>query len=85
MKRTIISGTIMISGVLTTLSIIIAAAICVPSITQWSGSKIWFAIFGARQYGDEAVQSLFLGVPFVMGLVLIAIGFVILVKEYLGN
>ena len=85
MKRTIIGGIIMFSGVLTTLSIIIAAAIYVPSIKSWSGSKLWFAIFGAKQYGNEVVQSLFLGVPFVIGLVLAVIGLIILVKEYLKN
>jgi hypothetical protein len=85
MKRTIIGGTIMLSGVLTILSVIIAAAICVPSITSWRGSKLWFAIFGAKQYGNEAVQSLFLGVPFIIGLVLAIIGLIILVREYLKN
>ncbi|HOV79936.1 MAG TPA: hypothetical protein PK728_07475 [Bacillota bacterium] len=85
MKRTIIGGIIMLSGVSTTLSLIIAAAIYVPSITAWSGSKLWFAIFGAKQYGNEVVQSLFLGVPFVIGLVLTVIGLIILLKEYLSN
>jgi len=75
----------MLSGVSTTLSLIIAAAIYVPSITAWSGSKLWFAIFGAKQYGNEVVQSLFLGVPFVIGLVLTVIGLIILLKEYLSN
>jgi hypothetical protein len=85
MKRTIIGGILMLSGVLTSLSIIIAAAIYVPSITSWSGSKLWFAIFGSRQYGDEVVQSLFLGVPFNIGLVLTVIGLLMLMKEYLSK
>jgi len=85
LKRTIIGGIIMISGVLTTLSLIISAAIYVPSITEWSGSKLWFAIFGAKKYGNEVVQSLFLGVPFVIGLILTVIGFIILLKEYHSN
>jgi hypothetical protein len=85
MKRTIIGGVFMISGVLTTLSIIIAASISVPNITSWSGSKLWFAIFGARQYGNEVVQSLFLGTPFFIGLVVTVIGLLILVKEYFTN
>lgn len=82
MKKTVIGGIIMFSGLFTTLSLIIAAAIYVPTITSWSGSKLWYAIFGARQYGDEVVQSLFLGVPFIIGLILTAIGLTILVKEY---
>lgn len=82
MKRTIIGGIIMFSGVLTTLSIIIAAAICVPGIKSWSGSKLWFAIFGAKQYGNEVVQSLYLGVPFTIGIILTIVGLIILIKEY---
>jgi ABC-type Fe3+ transport system permease subunit len=82
MKRTIIGGIIMLSGVFTVLSLILAATIYVPSITSWSGSRLWFAIFGAKQYGSEVVQSLFLGVPFVIGVVLTGIGLAILVKEY---
>lgn len=83
MKRTIIGGILMLSGVLTILSLIIAAAIYVPSITEWSGSKLWFAIFGAKQYGNQVIQSLFLGVPFVIGLILVAVGLIILAKEYI--
>lgn len=82
MKRTIIGGIIMLSGVLTTLSIIIAAAIFAQSVTSWSGAKLWFAIFGARQYGNEVVESMFLGLPFGIGVLLTAIGLIILGKEY---
>jgi len=28
-------------------------------------------IFGGKQYGNEVVQSLFLGVPFIIGIILI--------------
>ncbi|HCT37018.1 MAG TPA: hypothetical protein DF292_08320 [Firmicutes bacterium] len=82
MKRVFIGGIVVFTGIITSLSMIIAAAIYAPHITAWSGSKLWFAIFGARQYGNEVVQSLFLGTPFVIGLVLAAIGLVILAKEY---
>ncbi|MBC2723359.1 hypothetical protein [Desulfosporosinus sp.] len=82
MKRTIIGGILMLSGVLTILFIIIAASIYAPNVTSWSGSKLWFVIFGAKQYGNEVVQSLFLGIPFSIGLVLTIIGFLVLVKEY---
>jgi len=67
MKRVYIGGIIALTGVITSLSMIIAAAIYAPHITAWSGSKLWFAIFGAKQYGNEVVQSLFLGVPFRSG------------------
>jgi hypothetical protein len=82
MKRVFIGGIVVFTGIITSLSMIIAAAIYAPHITAWSGSKLWFAIFGARQYGNEVVQSLFLGTPFVIGLVLAAIGLIILAKEY---
>lgn len=82
MKRVFIGGIVVFTGIITSLSMIIAAAIYAPHITAWSGSKLWFAIFGARQYGNEVVQSLFLGTPFVIGLVLAGIGLIILAKEY---
>ena len=82
MKRTIIGGIIMLSGVFTTLTIIISATLYAPSVTSYSGSKLWFIIFGAKQYGNEAVQSLFLGFPFVVGIVLTITGLAILAKEY---
>ena len=85
MKKTIIGGIIMLSGILSTLSIILVAAIYAPSITSWSGSKLWFAIFGAKKYGNEVIQSLFLGTPFVIGVILVIIGLIILVKEYFNK
>ncbi|MFZ5989307.1 MAG: hypothetical protein ACOYWZ_19605 [Bacillota bacterium] len=39
MKRTVIGGIIMLSGVLITLSIIITAALYAPNITTWSGDS----------------------------------------------
>jgi hypothetical protein len=47
-----------------------------------SGSKLWYTIFGAKQYGDEVVQSLSLGFPFIIGIILGVIGLVILSAEY---
>ncbi|WP_186579715.1 hypothetical protein [Aquibacillus kalidii] len=83
MKRTIIGGFIMLGGLLTTLTIILSGTIYAPHITEWSGkSKLWHAIFGAKQYGDEAVQSLFLGFPFILGVVVTLLGLIILGIEY---
>lgn len=88
MKRTVIGGFIMIGGIFTTLTIILMAVMYMPSMTSWTGSQLWYAIFGEkrRQYGigigGEAVQSLFLGFPFVVGLLLTILGLVILAKEY---
>ena len=46
MKRTVIGGFIMMGGLFTTLTIILVAMTHIPSMTSWSGSKLWFAIFG---------------------------------------
>lgn len=78
MKKVVIGGILMLSGVLTVMGIIISAAIYATSITEWSGSKLWYAIFGAKQYGSEVVQSLFLGVPFIIGMALAVTGLIIL-------
>ena len=84
MKRTIIGGFIMIGGIFTTLTIILMAMMYMPSMTSWNGSQLWYAIFGGKQYGigNEAVQSLFLGFPFIVGLLLTILGLVILAMEY---
>ncbi|QOY34683.1 hypothetical protein AWH56_018415 [Anaerobacillus isosaccharinicus] len=82
MKRTVIGGFIMLGGLFTTLTIIVVAATYIPSMTRWSGSQLWYAIFGGKQYGNDTVQSLFLGFPFVVGLLLSILGLVILVMEY---
>lgn len=83
MKRTIIGGIIMLGGLLVTLAIIISGSIYATSITAWSGkSKLWHAIFGAKQYGNEVVQSLFLGFPFTVGVLLTILGLAILGYKY---
>lgn len=82
MKRTVIGSVFMVSGIFITLSLIVIATFYVPEITQWRGSKLWFAIFGANDMGN-AVQSLSVGIPFIIGLILFAIGLLILSIEYL--
>lgn len=82
MKKTIIGSVFMLSGVIISMSIILAAAVCLPSITSWCGSKLWYAIFGAKHYGNEVAQSLNLGFPFIIGILLSIIGLIILGKEY---
>ncbi len=82
MKKIIIGSVFTLSGIIVVVGIIMAAAWFAPSITSWSGSKLWFAIFGAPQYGSDVVQSLFLGVPFVAGVVLAGAGLLILLVEY---
>lgn len=81
MKRTVIGSVLFITGTIINLSLIITATFYVPKITQWRGSKLWFAIFGAKDLGS-GVQSLSVGLPFKIGLLLFIIGFIILVIEY---
>ncbi|MEK3763366.1 hypothetical protein [Solibacillus sp. FSL K6-4121] len=83
MKRTVIGGFIMFGGLFITLTIIVVATLYIPNMRSWSGSQLWYAIFGDIQYGNESVQSLFLGFPFVIGVLLAILGLVILVIEYL--
>ena len=83
-KRTIIGSVLMITGAIITLSLIITATLYVPRITEWRGSKLWFVIFGAKDLGDTA-QSLSVGVPFVVGLILFIIGLIILAIEYFNK
>jgi len=83
MKRTLIGGFIMLGGLLTTLTIILSGAIYAPHITVWPGkSQLWHAIFGTNPYDDEVVQSLFLGFPFVLGVIFTLLGLAILGMEY---
>ncbi|RAV17747.1 hypothetical protein [Paenibacillus contaminans] len=82
MKKTFIGGILMFTGALISLAILITAALYVPQITAWRGSKLWYAIFGAEQFGNEAAQSLSLGFPFVLGVILFVLGLVVLILEY---
>ena len=83
MKRTVIGGFIMLAGLLSTLIIILCGAIYAPHITAWSDkSKLWYAIFGEKAYGEDVVQSLFLGIPFILGVFFTLLGLTILGMEY---
>jgi hypothetical protein len=83
MKRTIIGGVLVLTGTMISLAIFIAAASYAPSITTWQGSKLWFAIFGANDFGKEVVvDSIFLGFPFIMGIILFILGLIVLGIEY---
>ena len=84
MKRVLIGGFVMMGGLFIVSTIILAGAIYVPDSTSWwSGrSKFWFSIIGGEQYGDDAVDSLFLGLPLIIGVILAILGLVILGREY---
>ncbi|MHC0037962.1 hypothetical protein [Pseudoneobacillus sp. C159] len=86
MTRTIIGGMIFLGGLFVSLAIIISGAIYATGMTAWSGkSKLWYAIFGTKQYGNEVSQSLFMGFPFIVGILLAILGLAILVNEYYSS
>ena len=82
MKKTIIGTALAALGTLIDGLIILGASIYCQSLNSWSGSKLWYAIFGATHYRNEANLSLNLGIPFVFGAVLLLCGVVILAVEY---
>ncbi|CAH1232614.1 hypothetical protein PAECIP111891_07058 [Paenibacillus allorhizoplanae] len=83
MRRTIIGGVFVLIGTMISIAVFIAAAIYAPSITVWQGSKFWFAIFGVNDFGKEVVvDSLFLGFPFIIGIILFILGLIVLGMEY---
>lgn len=83
MKRTIIGSVIMITGAIITLSLVIIAVPYASKITEWRGSKLWFTIFGAKDLANS--QSLSMGLPFTIGIILFIIGLIILVMEYFNK
>ncbi|MDW0115588.1 hypothetical protein QTL97_01380 [Sporosarcina thermotolerans] len=87
MKRALIGGFVMMGGLFIVSTILLTGAIYVPDSTSWwSGrSKFWFAIIGGEQYGNDAVDSLFLGFPLIIGVILSILGLVILGREYYQN
>lgn len=72
MKRTVIGGILMLSGILMTLTIIVSATLYARRLTSWSNSKLWYAVF------DE----LSLDIPFGVGIIITVVGLIILAKEY---
>ena len=88
MKKTIIGISFLLSGLLLELSIIFVASAQLPQITSWSreySSKLMFLIFaGFPKYSDGA-YGLGLGVFFVLGAALIAMGILALLREYFSK
>ncbi len=73
MRKTIIGSVLLLSGVISSISILITTSLCLPNVNTWRGnSKLLSAIF----------YSLDLGIPFVLGIALFAIGVLILGNEY---
>ena len=83
MKNVLIGGFVMMGGLFIAAIIILAGAIYVPdSNSWWTGrSKFWFVILGGDTQGEVA-DSLFLGLPLIVGVVLALVGLFILGREY---
>ena len=81
MKKIVIGAILAICGTIIDSVIILAASLYCSSLNSWSGSKLWYAIFGATHYGNEANLSLNLGIPFIFGAILLLSGIVILFIE----
>lgn len=79
MKKIIIGGLLMFHGTLICLTIITLASSVVPTISEWRGTKLWFVIFGAKDM--DYAESLFLGVPFIIGVFLFTFGFIVIFLE----
>lgn len=85
MKKVIIGASLALFGVIIDCAIIISASVYCSSLNSWSGSKLWFAVFGVTNYSNEANLSLNLGIPFVFGAILLLCGIVVLVIEYFNK
>lgn len=86
MQRTVIGGFLFLGGLIMSMGIILSATIYIPQVTSWYGeSQLWFSIFGEESFDGETVQSLFLGFPFVVGIILAVVGLAILGYEYYNS
>lgn len=86
MQRTVIGGFLFLGGLIMSMGIILSATIYIPQVTSWYGeSQLWFSIFGEESFDGEPVQSLFLGFPFVVGIILAVVGLAILGYEYYNS
>jgi hypothetical protein len=50
MKKIITGAVLALCGTMIDCSIILGAAFYSQGLTSWSGSKLWYAIFGAERY-----------------------------------
>jgi hypothetical protein len=85
MKKTIIGAVLAICGTIITTCIIITASTYCATLTSWTGSKFWYAVFGTPNLVNEVNLSLNLGLPFVFGSIILLMGVIILVVELFGK
>ena len=82
MKKTIIGSVLTLAGTWITGCIFIAAVLFVPNMSTWDGTRVWYAIFGGGPYEADLKQSMALGLPFAIGILMFAAGILILAIEY---
>ncbi|GGN91121.1 hypothetical protein [Saccharibacillus kuerlensis] len=82
MRKTLIGCVLTLVGAWMIGCIFIAAAIFVPNMSTWEGTRIWYAIFGDGPYEADLQQSMALGLPFAVGILILVIGLLILAVEY---
>lgn len=82
MKKTIIGCVLTLAGTWITGCIFVAAALFVPNMSTWDGTRVWYAIFGGGPYEADLKQSMALGLPFAIGVLMFAAGILILAIEY---
>lgn len=80
MKRLLIGSVFIVLGTIIPLSILLTAAVSLPQIHQWRGSRLLYTIFSSDISG-----GLSLGVPFIVGLALFISGFLILAIELVNS
>ncbi len=82
MKRTIIGAALALCGAIIDTGIVLAAAVYAANVTSWQGSLFWYALFGDRYQADAGLR---LGIPFVVGAVLLLLGLILLIVELVGT
>ncbi|NGZ75657.1 hypothetical protein [Saccharibacillus alkalitolerans] len=82
MKKVIIGSVLTLAGTWITGCIFVAAALFVPNLSSWEGTRVWYAIFGSGPYEADLKQSMALGLPFAVGVLMFAFGIVILAVEF---
>lgn len=82
MKKTIIGCVLTLAGTWIVGCIFIAAVLFVPHMSSWDGTRVWYAIFGGGPYEADLKQSMALGLPFAIGVLMFAGGILILAIEF---
>lgn len=88
MKKTIIGISFLVCGIATDLALVFSAMSFLPHTSAWSTtypSKLMFLIFAGKPQFNNDEGGLGLGWFFLFGVVLVALGVFILLREYLSK